>query len=105
VAAAAEGNLSTERRNEIGTAVLGQQAADLFRQGRYQEVLAVLDRRSAFASETRKLGILRGWSLYHLKRLQDARRQFAMLDQQLSTSESRSGLGAVTDAFLPPQTR
>ncbi|MGH6924565.1 MAG: hypothetical protein ACRED5_12575 [Propylenella sp.] len=105
VAAASAGDLTSERRNEIGTAVLGQQAADLFRQGRYQEVLAALDRRAAFASETRKLGILRGWSLYHLRRLPEARMQFTMLDQQLSTSESRSGLGAVTSVQLPPQTQ
>jgi tetratricopeptide (TPR) repeat protein len=101
VAAASAGSLSSERRNEIGTAVLGQQASDLFRQNRYQEVLAVLDRRAAFAAEPRRLGVLRGWSLYHLSRLADAKRQFTTLDQQLSTRESRSGLGAVTTRMLP----
>lgn len=101
VAAASEGDLSTERRNEIGTAVLAQQAADLFRDSRYAEVLAALDRRAAFTAETRKLGMLRGWSLYHLGYVKNARQVFAMLDQQLSTAESRRGLGAVMQRQLP----
>jgi tetratricopeptide (TPR) repeat protein len=105
VAAAREGNLTEERRNEIGTAVLGQQAADLFRDGRYRDVLVVLDRRAAFAPETHRLGILRGWSLYHLDDLAGAGQVFAALDRQLSTSESRKGLAAVQELSLPAPTR
>ena len=104
-AAASQGDLAPDRRNEIGVAVMSLQAADLFRNGRYPDVLAVLDRRSAFAPETRRLGVLRGWSLYHLGRLREANLQFTMLDQQLSTSESRSGIGATRNALLPPQTQ
>ena len=105
VQTAAAGNLSQERRNEIGTAALGQEAADLFRAGRYRDTLAVLDKRAGFSSEPRSLAVLRGWSLYHLKRLGNARQVFAMLDQQLSTSESRRGLAAVNNAMLPRSTR
>jgi cellulose synthase operon protein C len=105
VAAANSGNLTDERRNEIGTAVLAQQAADLFRAGRYSDVLAVLDRRAAFTAETHKLGVLRGWSLYHLHNLRAAGDVFAMLDQQMSTSESRKGLAAVRNRMLPAQTQ
>ena len=95
VQAASSGNLSPQRRNEIGVAVLAQRAQGFYAQGAYREVLASLDQRMAHAPETRDLSMMRGWSLYHLDRLPEAERLFTALDRQTSTKDSRQGLGAV----------
>ena len=96
VAAAASAPLSGQRRSEIGLAALSQSATTAFDEGRYAATLDALDRRRVFAPEPRGLAILRAWSLFHTDRSEDAQRQFELLDRQLSTPESRSGLATVT---------
>lgn len=96
VEAASLAPLSSARRNEIGLAALAQTATTSFDQGRYETTLQALDRRRAFAAEPRDLMILRAWSLYHTDHREEAQRLFGMLDQQLSTPDTRSGLGATS---------
>jgi tetratricopeptide (TPR) repeat protein len=96
VAAASAVPLSAQRRNEIGIAALAQRAVSAFNSGRYEEAVRLLDRRRAYAPESRDLMMLRGWSFYHTGRVDEARAIFAVLDQQLSTRESQTGLAAVS---------
>ena len=93
--AANEAQLSPERRNDIGTMVLAQRAVNFYNTGHYPETLAVLDQRLPYAVEPRYLTLLRGWSLYHMSKLDQSARIFRALDQQVSTKESREGLAAI----------
>lgn len=94
VAVAASGDLTAERREEIGRVALAQQAIARFRAEDWRGVIETLDRRRRHTTEPRDLGGLRGWSLHHLGRIDEARDVFARLDAQLSTHDSRTGLAA-----------
>ena len=96
VAAASSAPLSGQRRSEIGLAALSQSATTAFDEGRYSATLDTLDRRRMFVPEPRGLAIMRAWSLFHTDRSEDAQRLFELLDRQLSTPETRSGLATVT---------
>ena len=95
VDAANSAPMSSQHRNEIGIAVLAQQAQGSYNQGSYGATLAALDQRMAHAPETRDLSMMRGWSLYHLGRKDEAERLFQALDQQTSSKDSRQGIGAI----------
>lgn len=94
VQAASAVGLTPKRRNEIGLVALAQTAAVAFDAGRYEATLAALDQRERFTAEPRDLGMLRAWSTYHLGDKETARTMFSTFDQQLSTSETRQGIGA-----------
>ena len=100
VQAANSAQMSPERRNEIGIAVLAQRAQGFYNQGNYRQALAALDQRIAHTTETRDLSMMRGWSLFHLDRTEEAERLFQVLDRQTSTKESRQGLGAIDSRTL-----
>lgn len=91
---AADGALSVDRRDEIGRIVLAQQAIAAFDRENWPTVLDVLDRRRAHAAEPRDLMTMRAWALHHLGRDGEAHGVFTLLDRQLSTAETRSGLAA-----------
>ncbi|MCE1237435.1 MAG: hypothetical protein LWW93_13890 [Hyphomicrobiales bacterium] len=93
---AASGGLAPARRDEIGRIVLAQQAIAHFDHEDWRSTLDTLDRRRAHAAEPRDLMAMRGWSLYHLGRLNEAHDVFVLLDGQLSTRESRAGLAATS---------
>lgn len=97
--------LSDRRRRELAAATLGSQAQAAFDAGSYDEAIAALDRRNGLAPEPRGYGLLRGWALYHLGRLDEARQLFAQLDRTESTADTRKGLGAVDYALTPPKFR
>jgi len=94
--AAGSVTLTSQRRSEVAFLALSVRATTAFDQEGYEATLRALDQRRALTAEPRDLAMLRGWSLYHLGQSDKAREVFAMLDQQLSTPESRRGLSAAT---------
>jgi cellulose synthase operon protein C len=97
VMAANAAPLSIRRRNEIGVAVMAQQASEAFDRGSYRATLDILNRRRMFTPEPRDLSMLRGWSLFHLARKDEAKTVFGTLDQQLSTRDSQAGFAAASE--------
>jgi tetratricopeptide (TPR) repeat protein len=82
-----------------------QEAVALFKSGRYGDALAALDRRGGPAREDQGLGLIRGWSLYHLGQWDKAREHFAALDRRQSTRETQYGMHYARERALPPQFR
>ena len=99
-AAAQQGNLDPQRRNQLGVEVLSQQAHAAYKAGQYAQTLDILNRRSQFGQETRDLMMLRGWSTMKLGQYDAAKRIFQTVDTQMSTSETQSGLNAVNNALV-----
>jgi cellulose synthase operon protein C len=60
-------------------AALAQRAMQYFNDKNYAAALDALDRRAAIAPETTELRMIRGWSLLHLQRPEEARKAFATL--------------------------
>lgn len=58
-------------------AALAQRAQQFFNEKHYADAIEALDQRAPLAPETTDLRMLRGWSLLHLKRAEEARRVFA----------------------------
>ncbi|MFT4098952.1 MAG: hypothetical protein QM651_17665 [Rhodoblastus sp.] len=58
---------------------LAQRAAQYFNEKNYAAALDALERRAAMAPETTELRMMRGWSLLHLNRKEEARNAFATL--------------------------
>jgi tetratricopeptide (TPR) repeat protein len=58
---------------------LAQRAAQYFNEKNYAAALDALERRAAMAPETTELRMMRGWSLLHLNRKDEARNAFATL--------------------------
>lgn len=71
-------------------AVLAQRAQQFFNDKAYAETIEALDQRAALAPETTDLRMLRGWSLLHLKRAEEARQVFAGLGRSPSAPGARS---------------
>ena len=96
VNAAGSGDLTAQRRNDIGVTVLAQRANEAYQMKRYAEAIHWLDRRKAFAPETRDLMQLRAWALYQLGDKAEASELFKTLDAQLSTPDTAGGLDLST---------
>ncbi|MDE2362200.1 MAG: hypothetical protein KGM42_05935 [Hyphomicrobiales bacterium] len=58
---------------------LAQRAMQFFNEKNYAAALDALDRRAPLARETTELRMVRGWSLLHLQRPEEARKAFATL--------------------------
>lgn len=58
---------------------LAQRAAQYFNEKNYAAALDALERRAAMAPETTELRMMRGWTLLHLNRKDEARNAFATL--------------------------
>ncbi len=101
VDSASRTSLDAEKRRTLGVQIISQKAYDAYRDGRWQETIDFLRQRAAYASETRDLLMLRGWSLYHLGDYDSARRVFTTADQQISDAASRQALATVTTAADP----
>jgi hypothetical protein len=93
--AASEGGVRGSRRESIGQMALEQRIFQAYDAGDYSGTLRLLRQRSAHAPETRDLTLMRGWANYQLGDLDEAGRIFQMLDDQLSTKQSRSGVAAI----------
>ena len=94
VNAAGSGDLTAKRRNDVGLQALSQQANDAYQSGRYAAAIEWLDRRKAFAPETRDLVQLRAWSLFKLGDKTRSVQLFHALDDQMSTVDTQTGLSA-----------
>ncbi|SMD12204.1 hypothetical protein SAMN06297251_13129 [Fulvimarina manganoxydans] len=92
--------MSDERRREIGLAILADQAIAAFDAKHYRAVLQILDERSRFAPDNRRLALLRGWSYWHLNRRSEAEAVFERSDRALSTRETREALAVVRQKGL-----
>ncbi len=69
---------------------LAQRAMQFFNEKNYAAALEALDRRAAMAPESTELRMIRGWSLLHLQRPEEARKAFATLGAN-SSSQSPQG--------------
>ena len=81
---AASIDLNKQQRNEVGVQLLARRAWDAYNADRYAEALHWLDRRAAFAPETRDLIQMRAWCLQRLGRTEQSSAIQSQLDQQLS---------------------
>ena len=84
IAAASEAPLDPERRNALGLQVLERRAWDAFAEQRFAEAMQWLDKRVAFAPETRELMRLRVMCLGKLGRADEAQKLANALEAQLS---------------------
>ena len=69
---------------------LAQRAMQFFNEKNYAAALEALDRRAGMAPESTELRMIRGWSLLHLQRPEEARKAFATLGAN-SSSQSPQG--------------
>ena len=82
--AAADAELDSKQRSDVGRQLLERRAWDAYNVGRYAEALTWLDRRAAYAPESRDLMQMRVWCLEKLGRADAAASMQGQLDQQLS---------------------
>lgn len=82
-AMAAQAHLTDKQRNDVGVEILASRAWDAWHGQRYRETLVWLDRRAAFAAETRDLMQLRAWALAKTGQTDAARSIESQLDAQL----------------------
>lgn len=94
-ASAGDEAMSAPRRDEVGIAVLAEQAIAAFDRKRWKDVLVILDGRRQHAAEPNNLAMMRGWALWHLRRKSEAETVFSALDQALSTRQTRLALATV----------
>ena len=87
-----QSGLDNGKRNDIGLQVLSQQIDEAYRNEQFSLALDLLNRRSAFAPETRNLTMVRGWTLLKLGNYDAARNLFRLVDQQMSTSETQNAV-------------
>ncbi len=99
---AEQAGLSPERLDELRAEGLAQRAVMAFNAKRYEETLRLLEVRAKYARSRRDLLILRAWSLYHLGYPDEAHTLFAVLDEQLTTPETREGIRVVGLRINPP---
>jgi tetratricopeptide (TPR) repeat protein len=83
---------SEQRRREIAQLALNVRATSAFDRDKFEATLDALGQRLPLAVEPRRLAMLRGWSLYHLGRRDEAKQVFVLQDEALSTVESRLGI-------------
>jgi hypothetical protein len=69
---------------------LAQRAMQFFNEKNYAAALDALERRASMAPETTELRMVRGWSLLHLQRPEEARKAFATLGKS-SPGQSLQG--------------
>ncbi|MBB5752371.1 cellulose synthase [Prosthecomicrobium pneumaticum] len=98
--AAAEAPQSAGRRSELSAAILAQRAIGAYNDGRYVETLFHLDARAEVAAERNDLLMMRGWSYFHLRRLDEAKRIFVALASTGSRDAQRA-LAAIRDQTRP----
>ena len=70
--------------------VLALRAQQFFNDKAYAEAIETLDQRASLAPETTDMRMIRGWSLLHLKRAEEARQVFAGMGRPAPASGARS---------------
>ncbi|WP_128293543.1 hypothetical protein [Afifella aestuarii] len=91
-----------DRTQQVRAARVAQRVNDLFGAKRYREALALLDE---FDGKSRGMMMLRGWALYHVHQIAEAREIFRKLDAKSSTKETREALAWIMNAQLPARHR
>lgn len=91
--------ITPERRTDLQAELLAARAQAAYDDEDYLLAMRLLDTRRQIAPERRDLALMRAWSLYHTRKLDQSRDLFQRLDTELSTPESREGLRVVT--FYP----
>lgn len=91
--------MNKKNRRIVDLEILVQRARSAFSKGDYHEVIYALNQRRKRVTESRDLGLMRGWSYYHMGDLSSAKRTFASLDGHYSTRESRRALSVVQRSF------
>ncbi|WP_111430643.1 cellulose synthase [Rhodobacteraceae bacterium DSL-40] len=75
-AAATRATQSEGRSEELMSSILSERATAAYNRGRYRETLEILDHRASVAPEQVDLMVLRGYSLYNLRRYHLAEKVF-----------------------------
>lgn len=78
---------------------LAQRAMQFFNQKNYAAAIEALDQRAPLARETTELKMIRGWSLLHLQRKDEARKVFATLGASSAGSSSSSGASGANSSL------
>ncbi len=86
--------LPAKQRREIDVEILTQRARAAFNSKDYAASIHALNRRREMTTESRDLSFMRAWAHHHSGDYTGAQDLFATLDSQLSTPETRSGMGA-----------
>jgi len=86
--------LTKRQRKTIDIELLTQRARAAFDNRDYASSVFALNKRRRLTAETRDLTMMRAWAHYHAGQHGAAGEIFAVLDQQLSTSETKRGLSA-----------
>ncbi len=86
--------LPARQRKEIDIEILTQRARAAFNGKDYSAAIHALNRRREMTTESRDLSFMRAWSHHNSGDYNGAQDIFATLDSQLSTPETREGLGA-----------
>ena len=86
--------LPAKQRREIDVEILTQRARSAFNSKDYPAAIHALNRRRELTTESRDLSFMRAWSHHHSGDYSGAQDLFATLDSQMSTPETRSGMGA-----------
>ena len=92
---ASSNRLTAKQRKTVDVELLTQRARAAFNNQDYAASVFALNKRSKLVPETRDLTLMRAWAHHHTGQSAKARQIFAMLDAQLSTRETRRGLGQV----------
>lgn len=74
-----QGGYAPQLPDAADAGTLAQRAAQYFNEKNYAAALDALERRATMAPETTELRMMRGWSLLHLNRREEARKAFATL--------------------------
>lgn len=91
-------NMTPTQKAEIRASLLATEAGRAMDDKRYGDVLRLLDARKELTPEPRNLSLLRGWALYNMRRLDEARALFKAIDDRLSTEESREAVSVTSMA-------
>ncbi|MEM9731869.1 MAG: hypothetical protein AAF903_00125 [Pseudomonadota bacterium] len=87
--------LTAQQRRVIDIELLTQRARAAFDNRDYGASIYALDQRKRLTGESRDLTFMRAWAHFHSRQLKRALALFQQLDNQLSSRESRRGIGAV----------
>ena len=93
--------LPAKQRQEIDVEILTQRARAAFNGKDYAAAIHALNRRRELTTESRDLSFMRAWAHHHSGDKNGAQDIFATLDSQLSTPETRQGLGAARRELDP----
>jgi Flp pilus assembly protein TadD len=87
--------LAPAKVQRVEAAILTQDALDAFDRGAYTDALAAIDDLKRLAPAERPLAMVEAWSLFKLKRYDDARTAFRQIYDTYQSKEAAEGLKAI----------